>query len=518
MYITHPDLVLDPQETRVVTYTGESIIQNKNIVSGLVVNDIDVIGKDQYLLAPSGQITIKNLGWTHAFVSISESTGTPIPPTSITVTGTGLVDDVLTVYAGASTTLSAAVLPAEAYQGVDWVMTDSTVATVSSAGRVVGVKVGSTVLTVSSKTTPTVKKVITVNITQNPINVQSKGTITGKRGGDVVQLTDMFTFNGSTASQYDYTVTPTGAGTVNAVAGTFTIALDTIGDLTVKAQHATVTTATATTPVTGILAPLPASVSVTPAGPVTLEIDGTQQLTSTVSPAQAPQAVNYVSSAPLIATVSATGLITAISAGNANITVTPTTGSGSQVVAVVVNTPPVVDIPATAVYLDSVPFAILNSVNNPPPAFTTNPPNASGYTVAYEAEGASITVNPDGTYNVVGSASGSRIKVVLTNSDTTQVNDSSGIVVSELSAYTASTTATNVGATYQLDYTIEPTEVATHPDLVLTFTTTDPLVATISNTGLATGTGDGFCRIGVEANFRGATASDSSGFTVNAVP
>lgn len=252
MYITHPDLVLDPQETRVVTYAGESIIQNKNIVSGLVVNDIDVIGKDQYLLAPSGQITIKNLGWTHAFVSVSESTGP-------------------------------------------------------------------------------------------------------------------------------------------------------------------------------------------------------------------------------------------------------------------------VDIPATAVYLDSVPFAILNSVNNPPPAFTTNPPNASGYTVAYEAEGASITVNPDGTYNVVGSASGSRIKVVLTNSDTTQVNDSSGIQISELSAYTASTTATNVGATYQLDYTIEPTEVATHPDLVLTFTTTDPLVATISNTGLATGTGDGFCRIGVEANFRGATASDSSGFTVNAV-
>lgn len=177
-----------------------------------------------------------------------------------------------------------------------------------------------------------------------------------------------------------------------------------------------------------------------------------------------------------------------------------------------------VDIPATAVYLDSVPFAILNSVNNPPPAFTTNPPNASGYTVAYEAEGASITVNPDGTYNVVDATSGSRIKVILTNSDTTQVNDSSGIFVSELSAYTASTTATNVGATYQLDYTIEPTEVATHPDLVLTFTTTDPLVATISNTGLATGTGDGFCRIGVEANFRGAIASDSSGFTVNAIP
>lgn len=88
---------------------------------------------------------------------------------------------------------------------------------------------------------------------------------------------------------------------------------------------------TVTTAVTGV--------DLTPAT-VTLSLAGTttQQLTATVAPTSASnKAVTYVSSAPNIATVSSTGLVTAVSAGSATITVTTTDGSFTDTTAVTVN-------------------------------------------------------------------------------------------------------------------------------------------------------------------------------------
>lgn len=70
-------------------------------------------------------------------------------------------------------------------------------------------------------------------------------------------------------------------------------------------------------------------VSLTPAT-ATLSLAGTttQQLTATVAPVNATNsAVTYVSSAPSIATVSSTGLVTAVAVGSATITVTTVDGS-----------------------------------------------------------------------------------------------------------------------------------------------------------------------------------------------
>lgn len=64
------------------------------------------------------------------------------------------------------------------------------------------------------------------------------------------------------------------------------------------------------------------SVTMTPET-ATLAVAGTQQLAAVVAPASAyNKKVTYTSSAPLIATVSATGLVTAVSVGTATITVT----------------------------------------------------------------------------------------------------------------------------------------------------------------------------------------------------
>jgi len=65
-----------------------------------------------------------------------------------------------------------------------------------------------------------------------------------------------------------------------------------------------------------------ASVSITEVSPLALNVAETQQLTVTVLPAEAPQAVTYSTTNAAIATVSSTGLITAIAAGSASVVVT----------------------------------------------------------------------------------------------------------------------------------------------------------------------------------------------------
>lgn len=63
---------------------------------------------------------------------------------------------------------------------------------------------------------------------------------------------------------------------------------------------------------------VPTTLTVTPET-ATLETGETQQLTVVVGPTGAPQLANYVSSNPAVATVSANGLITAVSTGSATI-------------------------------------------------------------------------------------------------------------------------------------------------------------------------------------------------------
>lgn len=116
------------------------------------------------------------------------------------------------------------------------------------------------------------------------------------------------------------------SGLVTAVAnGSATITATTTDGSFTDTSAITVTTA-----VTGV--------DLTPAT-VTLSLAGTttQQLTATVAPATASnQAVTYVSSAPSIATVSSTGLVTAVATGSATITVTTTDGSFTDTTAVTV--------------------------------------------------------------------------------------------------------------------------------------------------------------------------------------
>lgn len=118
-----------------------------------------------------------------------------------------------------------------------------------------------------------------------------------------------------------------------------------MSNLSRSAPYDDVTTYTLEAMATGsdfglIVEDTPAAVTSIVVAPTTASIstpDGTVQLTATAVPAGAEQGVTWTSSAPLIATVSATGLVTAVADGTATITATSTadnTKSASSVVTI----------------------------------------------------------------------------------------------------------------------------------------------------------------------------------------
>lgn len=87
-------------------------------------------------------------------------------------------------------------------------------------------------------------------------------------------------------------------------------------------------------------APDATSITVTPAGPLALEVGDTEQLSAVVAPAGASQIVHYSSDDDQVATVSTTGLVTAVAEGTATITVTSvSTPAVSATVSVTVTEP-----------------------------------------------------------------------------------------------------------------------------------------------------------------------------------
>lgn len=98
------------------------------------------------------------------------------------------------------------------------------------------------------------------------------------------------------------------------------------------------------------------------------------------------------------------------------------------------------------------------------------------------------------------------------------LSDSSGGYASVLSVYTESLSSMVEGDTQQLVATVSPEGAADLPDMVLTYTTTDPTIATVDANGVITAIKAGDCRIGCTATYQGTvTASDSSYLSVDAV-
>lgn len=191
--------------------------------------------------------------------SASQETPATITATKGGKTGTATVQSIfepatieakanITGKVGGSTTAFTTMFTATNSSAEDYtfVVAPSSAGTVSAAG----------VLTLSNNATGTVTVKAThktqsgVEATVTFTGVVAKAaitgkTVTGKIGGDVVPFADMFTSN-TAATNFNYVVTPTAAGTVDS-SGSLTLADDPGAEtVTVKATHKSQTTVTAT--------------------------------------------------------------------------------------------------------------------------------------------------------------------------------------------------------------------------------------------------------------------------------
>ena len=269
-------------------------------------------------------------------------------PTTVAVTGVTLNKKEETLTAkGQTVQLTATVAPANATnKNVTYATSNEKVATVSPEGLVTAVAKGTadiTVTTADGNKTAVCK--VTVNIADQPTTVavtgvtlnKTEATLTAK--GQTVQLTATVAPANATNKNVTYTTSNAAVATVSE-SGLVTAVAKGTADITVTTEDGN---KTAVCKVTVSIADQPTTVAVTGVTlnkkEETLTAKGqTVQLTATVAPANATNKnVTYTTSDETVATVSESGLVTAVAKGTADITVTTEDGNKTAVCKVTVS-------------------------------------------------------------------------------------------------------------------------------------------------------------------------------------
>ncbi len=311
----------------------------------------------------------------------------PVIPKPIAVTGITLSNSSITLIEGDSQTLQATVAPSDATdKRVTWSSSNSSVATVSESGTVTAVKEGTAEVTAtaggkSAKCTVTVKKkevaVTEVTLSQTSLALTE---------GETATLTATVAPDNATNKKVTWTtsndaVATVSEGTVTAVkAGTAEITAAAGG----KTAKCTVTVKQ------GVVAVTSVTLSQTT---LALEEGKTATLTATVAPDNATdKSVTWTSSNSGVATVSATGKVTAVKEGTAEITATAGGKSAKCTVTVKKKV-----IAVTSVTLSQTSLALTEGETATLTA-TVTPENATDKSVTWSSSNSDVaTVSESGT-------------------------------------------------------------------------------------------------------------------------
>ena len=271
--------------------------------------------------------------------------------------------------------------------GQTFVSSNPAVATVSSSGLVTAVSVGSAVITVTDagKTAS-----ITVTVSAAPATLTSitlaPVTSTALNVGSTRQLTATGGYSdGGSAALTTGVMWTSGTPSIATVSSTGLVTGVSAGSSIITATSGGVTTTTTVT-VAVVPAATLSSIAVSPATTAALAVGATQQLTVTgtysdMSTAPVTSGVTYASSAPAIATVSATGLVTGVAAGTATIQATSGTLTASAMVTVVAVTGPaaVAQVFYAGNYATNVSFVPFGGSNNNVSVDASTPCNTNSY-------------------------------------------------------------------------------------------------------------------------------------------
>lgn len=423
-----------------------------------------------------------------------------IPITSIT-----LDKNAVTLEEGQSTTLVATALPANADdKTINWRSTDNSIATVTENGTVVAVKAGTASIYASAAVGNAESDPCVVTVTPPVIhvtNVQLDINNIQMEVGKTQQLTATVIPTNATNKSVTWKSSAPSVATVSSTGLVTCIAAGnaTITVTTVDGGYSTTCAVKVVVPVIAVT-----GVSIDNGETADMDVGDTLQLTATVTPANATdKTVVWDTTNADILTVSAAGLVTAVSNGSAAITVTTNDGGFTDSITVSVAVP---HVPVTGVTIDEGETGQVVKGGTTQLHATVLPSNASVKDVTWESSDI-FTATVDSNGLVSGIAFGDATITVKT----VEGGFTDTIVMTVPSAGTLTTDSIPnvlVGNTVQLTYTTNPPNA---PLTDIVYTSSDPAIASVDENGLITVHTTGAPSITMTAKWYGETVSDSSG-------
>ena len=402
------------------------------------------------------------------------------------------------------------VTPSDAYDPtLNWNSLDSGIVKVSASGVLTGVAPGETWVVVSSANGAFAER---FKVTVSPANVPVTGVAVSPstasiQRGSTRQLTAAIsplnaTNQNVTWSSSDNTVaTVSATGLVTAVkVGTATITATSVANTSLKGTCAVTVTAIP-----------PTSVTVDPAS-ASIQKSQTKQLTANVLPAGADdKSVTWTSSDNAVATVSASGLVTAVKVGTATITATSVANTGLKGTCAVT----VTAIPPASVTVDPASASIQKNQTR---QLTANvlPAGADDKSVTWtSSDNAVATVSANGLVTAVkvGTAT-----ITATSVANTSLKGTCAVTVTAIppASVTVDPSSASIqkSQTRQLTATVLP---AGADDKSVTWTSSDNAVATVSANGLVTAVKVGTATI-TATSVANTSLKGTCAITVTAIP
>lgn len=254
-------------------------------------------------------------------------------PDAIAITGVAVTPATPSVHVNVNQTFTATITPSDAtYKDVEWSSSDEAIATSLGGGIFKGLTVGTVTISAISIDGGIVgTATLTVTIAAASVTV-APTTLALKVGGATGTVVPTVLPANATNKVVTFASSNTAIATVNSSTGVVTAVANGTATITATTADGAFTATCAVTVTTDV-----ASVTLAPTT-VTLAAAATQQLTPTVLPATASvKTVTYASSNTAVATVNASGLITAVATGTATITVTTTDGAKTATCVVTVS-------------------------------------------------------------------------------------------------------------------------------------------------------------------------------------
>ena len=452
-------------------------------------------------VSSSGVVTALTPGSARIAVSAFGKSATA----TITVTARDVASVVVTpatisMRVSVSAPLQAQTLDAEgtalAGRVVTWASSNTSIATVSSTGSVTGISAGAATITASSEgrsgqaaVTVTLPPVQTVTVSPA---VDTLGVGTERQHTAVLRDASNAVLAGRALAWSSSNVaiaTVSSTGNVTALAqGTTTVSATSEG----RVGTATVV----------VLARLASTVTLTP-GSNTLVEGATQQLTTQITDPQGnlltDRPITFSSDATAVATVSSTGLITAVAPGSARITATSEGKSGTAMVQVI-------PVPVATVQVTPPSVSMVTGTTQTLTAIARSASGAvlNGRTVTWTSGAPSVaSVGTTGVVTGVGPG----IALILAAVDGVTATSTVTVVLPTITTITLSplTPSIAISGSVQMTATLRDLNGAALSGRIITWASDDESIAFVSSSGLVVGFKLGTSRI--TATSEGVSAS-----------